>query len=164
MPHSGRVWAEAAGLWWEAGFCMRQWGLRTKCCWHLKLYKPEWSRSYLSLQWARGHLRAQEQGLWPGSTSIITLVIRWGWAHTPLPTCPQECHGGGLARDHAVMPEQQGLRPTLRPHQERVRQRLRLLLLRVIHLPLLLPGKPVPKRQMLGKLQAIPTPLFPSSP
>lgn len=93
---------------------------------------------------------------------LITLVNRWGWAHTLLPICPQECHRGSLAWDHVVMPEQQGLRPALWPHQERMRQRLCLFLLRVVHLPLLLPGKPVPKR--LGKLQAIPTLLFPSSP
>lgn len=87
---------------------------------------------------------------------------------TPLLALLQERHGGGLARDHAVVPEQPGLRPALRPHQERVRQRLCLFLLRVLHLPLLLPGKSVPitpKTWVLGWfLPGPPRPLVSPSP
>lgn len=63
------------------------------------------------------------------------------WASRCHPS-PQERHRRGLARDHAVLSQRPGLRRARQ--RERVRQRLRLLLLRVLHLPVLLPGERSP--------------------
>lgn len=53
----------------------------------------------------------------------------------------QECDWWGLAWDHVVMSESSSLWWTFRDPWKRVRQRLCLLLLCLLHLPLLLPGQ-----------------------